>query len=353
MEPDRYHRQTLLPPIGRAGQGRLAAAHVVLVGCGALGSVLAEQLVRAGVGSLRVIDRDVVELTNLQRQVLFDESDAREGRPKAVAAARRLGEINSTVRVEPLATDFHAANAEALADLDGRPGTRRPDLILDGTDNVETRYLINDLSVKHSVPWVYGACVGMEGRVMPIRPPATACLRCVFPEPPGLAELPTCDTAGVLGPVAGVVASLQAVAAIKLLSGNVGAVGEELLAFDLWANRVRSVSTAGAKAPECKACGRGEYEFLNRRTDGRSISLCGRDAIQVRPPAGLGRVDLTRLASRLRAAGVVEQTPHLLRCELRESKGLRLTLFPDGRMIVAGTTDPDRARSLYARYVGN
>jgi adenylyltransferase/sulfurtransferase len=325
----------------------------VLVGCGALGSVLADQLVRAGVGSLRLIDRDLVELTNLQRQVLFDEADARDGLPKAVAAARRLSRINSDVQVEPLATDFHAGNAESLSGLDGKPGSRGPDLLLDGTDNVETRYLLNDLSVKHGIPWVYAACVGTEGRVMTIRPGITACLRCVFPEPPAAGELPTCDTAGVLGPVAGVVASMQAVAAIKLLCGNEGAVAEEMLRIDLWANRIRPVSLVGAKSPDCPTCGRREFAFLSRRAAaGRSTSLCGRNAVQVRPPAGVNSLDLATVAERLSRSGEVQRTPHLVRCRLSDAGDLQLTIFPDGRLIVAGTTNPDQARSLYARYVG-
>ena len=211
MEISRYHRQVLLPQIGQAGQERLAGARVLLVGCGALGSVIAEQLARAGVGLLRIADRDVVELTNLQRQVLFDERDVAEHTPKAVAAARRLKEINSEVRVEALICDVHAGNIEDFVD---------GDLIIDGTDNVETRYLVNDISVKHGLPWVYGACVGTEGRCMAVLPPEDACLRCVYPEPPSATELPTCDTAGVLGPAAALVASLQVTAAIRLLVGE-------------------------------------------------------------------------------------------------------------------------------------
>jgi adenylyltransferase/sulfurtransferase len=239
LTPDRYHRQTLLRQIGREGQKKLASSRALLVGCGALGTVLAEQLVRAGVGTIRIIDRDVVELTNLQRQTLFDESDAAEGVPKAIAAERRLGAINSAVRIEPIVADFHAGNAEELAG--------RPDVILDGTDNAETRYLINDLAVKHGITWVYGACVGTEGRVMTVRPGDGPCLRCLFPEPPTAGELPTCDTAGVLGPLAGIVASLQAVAAIKLLSGNAAALGREMTAIDVWSNRIRSIDTTDAR----------------------------------------------------------------------------------------------------------
>src|SRR5262245_34353204 len=213
---DRYHRQTLLPQIGEAGQRKLAGARVLLVGCGALGSTIAEQLARAGIGHLRNADRDIVELTNLQRQVLFDDSDAAGGLPKAVAAANRLSKINSTITIEPRVVDVDALNVEQLV--------AGCDMILDGTDNVATRYLVNDVAVKHTIPWIYGACVGTEGRVMTIRPGAGACLRCIFPQPPNASELATCDTAGVLGPVASVVGAMQALAAIKLLSGNADAI---------------------------------------------------------------------------------------------------------------------------------
>jgi adenylyltransferase/sulfurtransferase len=355
-QPDRYHRQTLLPQIGRAGQARLGASRALLVGCGALGTVIAEQLVRAGVGSLRIVDRDVVELSNLQRQTLFDESDAAEGVPKAVAAGRRLARVNSEVRVDAVVADFHAGNAQELAGIPA--GANAPagisgavDLLLDGTDNVETRYLLNDLSVKHGIPWVYGACVGTEGRAMTIRPAAaTPCLRCLFEEPPGPGELPTCDTAGVLGPLAGAVASMQAVAALKLLSGNAEAVAPQMLVFDVWANRIRAMDTTGARRPDCPTCGRRRFEFLDGAAR-RSVSLCGRNAVQVLPERR-GAVELASLAARLAGVGRVTRTPHLLRVDLPGDDPLRLTVFADGRLIVNGTTDRDRARSLYARYVG-
>jgi adenylyltransferase/sulfurtransferase len=344
---NRYHRQILLPQIGQAGQDRLAASHVLLVGCGALGCVLADQLVRAGVSSLRIVDRDVVELTNLQRQVLFDEEDARLVIPKAVAAAQRLGRVNSEVQIEPVVVDAHADNVEALAGLE--PRGRRADLVLDGTDNVETRYLLNDVSVKHGVPWVYGACVGTEGRVMTIRPPETACLRCVFPKPPEAGELPTCDTAGVLGPVAAAVASLQAVAAIKVLTGQGGTISDGLVTMDLWAGRLRSTSLADAKRPDCLTCGQRRFDFLDRPTH-RSVSLCGRNAVQITPSMAPAAFDLDRIAAKLRAFGSVEQSPYLVRCAFQ---GLQLTVFGDGRAIIHGTTSAEQARSIYARAVGS
>ncbi len=365
----RYHRQMLLPQIGEAGQRKLGAARVLLVGCGALGTVIAEQLVRAGVGFLRIADRDIVELTNLQRQVLFDEQDVREGLPKAVAAARRLGKINSSVRVDARVVDVHAGNVEELVQIGvhesgsgfrvpgsgariPEPGTRDPepvDLILDGTDNVETRYLINDLAIKWQIPWIYGAAVGAEGRMMAIRPGVTACLRCVFPEPPRPGELATCDTAGVLGPAVTVVAAMQAAAAIKLLSGNESAIAQQMLVLDLWADRIFPMSMAGAKREDCPTCGLKRFEFLDAMGGPGTVSLCGRNAVQIR---GAGGLNIEQMAGRLATAGSVERTPYFIRCVLRDVEGISLTLFPDGRLIVHGTPDPGRARSVAARFLG-
>lgn len=347
VDQDRYHRQVLLPQVGPAGQTRLAASHALLVGCGALGGMIAEQLVRAGVGSLRVVDRDVVEETNLQRQVLFDEADAREGLPKAVAAQRRLAEINSRVAVEAVVADVHSGNVESLAGFEGPD--RRADLVLDGTDNVETRYLINDACVKHGVPWAYGACVGTEGRVMPVLPGRTACLRCVFPAPPTGSELPTCDTAGVLGPVAGMVASLQAVMAIQMLAGRSDDVQSLLWVMDPWAGRMRAMSSE--RVPDCPTCDLRRFEFLERPA-GQSITLCGRRSVQVRPAEGQTKLDLDAAAAKLARVGEVVRTPYLVRCKLAGGSATELTLFSDGRLIVTGTTDRESARSLYARFVG-
>jgi len=349
LEVDRYHRQVLLPQIGPKGQAILGASRVLVVGCGALGCVIAEQLARAGVGSLVLVDRDVVEWTNLQRQTLFDESDARDAAPKAVAAKRRLERVNSTIQIDALVTDVHSGNIEQIAGLE-RGGTR-VHLILDGTDNVETRYLLNDVCVKHSVLWVYGACVGTEGRVMAIRPGVTPCLRCVFPTPPSGTELPTCDTAGVLGPAAGVVASLQVVAAMRVLCGAAEAQAEErLLAIDVWTGRMRSVA-AGARSPDCPTCGKRQFEFLDR-ADGPTAMLCGRRAVQVRPSRSSAPFDLAAAEVKLTRVGLVQRTPYLLRCRLNDAADVELTLFSDGRLIVTGTTDSDRAKSLYARYIG-
>ena len=336
---NRYHRQQLLPQTGVEGQRKISTSRVLLVGCGALGTVIADQLARAGVGFLRIVDRDVVELTNLQRQVLFDEEDARQGVPKAVAAANRLRRVNSTIAVDARVTDVHSENVEELIDVD---------VILDGTDNAETRYLVNDVSVKHGVPWVYGACVGVEGRVMAVVPGAGPCLRCVFAEPPGVGELATCDTAGVLGSAAAVVASYQVVAAIKVMTGS--NLLQEMVTLDAWSSRSRVVSLGDARRDDCPCCGQRRFEFLDRPSAG-SVSLCGRNAIQIRPSLA-GQLDLEEMSRRLAVAGDVRRSDHMVKCQLREDRSINLSLFADGRLIVYGTNDVARARTLAARLIG-
>jgi adenylyltransferase/sulfurtransferase len=339
---NRYHRQILLPQIGEKGQRALAASRVLLIGVGALGTVIADQLVRAGVGFLRIIDRDLVELTNLQRQMLFDESDAKQNLPKAIAAANRLRAVNSEVKLDPIIADVDAGNFEDFIE--------KSDLILDGTDNVATRYLINDVSVKHKIPWIYGAAVATEGRVMTILPGKTPCLRCVFPDAPSPGELPTCDTAGVLGSVSSVVASIQSVEAIKVLSGNAQAISQEMRVLDLWTNRLRAVSLDDARRTDCPCCGKHQYEFL--KSNHTSItSLCGRDAIQIR--GGRGRLDLDQLQQQLQKSGELTRTPYFLRIRLSDPKDVELTVFPDARTIVKGTTDAGRARAIFSRFIGD
>jgi len=347
---DRYHRQTLLPQVGAAGQEKLSRVRVLLIGCGALGTVIAEQLVRAGVGQLTIADRDTVELTNLQRQTLFDENDAAEETPKAIAAAARLRLINSEVEIRPLVTDVHSGNIEALAGLSANSGlnTQHSALILDGTDNASTRYLINDVAVKHGISWVYGGAVATEGRVMAIVPGKTPCLRCLFPTPPGAGDLPTCDTAGVLGMGATIVGAYQAMQAIKILVG--GEIEEQMLVMDFWPWRMRSVSTAEARRGDCRCCGQRQFDFLNARADS-TLSMCGRNAMQIRP-ALEGRMDLEKLATKLRRVGDVQRTVHLVRCQLWEMRGVGLTVFADGRTLIHGITDGGRAKSIYARFVG-
>jgi len=329
------------PPIGKAGQQRLADARVLLCGCGALGSVLANTLARAGVGRLKIVDRDLVEITNLQRQVLFDEEDVAQGVPKAVAAARKLARINSEVEIEPVVADVDPTNIAEFAS--------RADMILDGTDNFETRFLLNDYCVKHNVPWVYGGSIGAEGQVMTILPGVTPCLRCLMQDVPPPGTTPTCDTAGVLGPIVNVVASIQAVEALKVLSGNRDAICRKMYVFELWKGQARQVGLDALLQLDCPTCKRREFEWLDGKRTSRSVVLCGRNAVQLRL-ADRDPVPLTELAERLRQVGTVVQNEFLLRLETGECE---LTVFPDGRTIVHGTDDPARAKTLHAKYVGN
>jgi len=337
--PARYSRQVLFEEIGREGQARLMASRAVLVGCGALGTVQASFLVRAGVGTLRIIDRDFVEESNLQRQILFDEEDVKALLPKAVAAEKKLRATNSLVQVEGLVEDLNAASIGRL--LDGF------DLVLDATDNFDARFLINDYCVKKSVPWVYGACVGSYGLSFPILPGETACLRCVFETapPPGLS--PTCDTAGVIGPIVGLVASLQTAEALKILTGRRDRVTRKMSVTDLWEGRQSQIDLP-PRDPACPCCGRGEFPYLEGSLGSDTATMCGRNAVQIRRKDGL-KLDLDEVAKRLGQVGVVEKNRFLLRADI---DACRLTVFADGRAIVSGTTDAALAKSLYARYVG-
>jgi adenylyltransferase/sulfurtransferase len=331
---DRYSRQILFPGLGEQGQQRLLDARVVVAGCGALGSFQAGALARAGIGYLRIVDRDYVELSNLQRQWLFDECDVQQAMPKAAAAARKIAGINSGIRVEPVVADLTPSNVDEL--LGG------VDLILDGTDNFETRYLINDFAVERGVPWIYGAAVGSYGIAMPVIPGKTACLRCIYPDPPTGAQ-PTCETAGVLGTVTALIASLQVSEAIKILCGVEPA--RKLTTVDVWSGEIRQVGQPGPVA-DCPACGRRQFPYLTgeRRAP---VSLCGHNAVQIhereRP------LELRALAARLAPLGPVRANEFALRFE---APPYLLTIFPDGRAIIKGTTDIGVARSLYARYIG-
>ena len=339
MDPaarERYSRQILFPPLGEEGQERLLASRAVIVGCGALGSFQAGALARAGVGEIVLIDRDYVEPSNLQRQWLYTEADAAEALPKAVAAARRIAQLNSSIRVQAVIADLVPHNAEELLLPAG--------VLLDGTDNFDTRYLVNDVAVKHGVPWIYGAAVASYGLTMPILPGRSACLACLFPTPPGGPQ-PTCDTAGVLNVITSLVASLQVADALKILAGRGEEVEPRLLSVDVWANTFRSVSTR-QRDPECPVCGRREFRRL--AGEGRPpISLCGRNSVQIH--ARQHPIDLQALAETLRPLGEVRANEFALRffCAPYE-----MTVFPDGRTIIKGTTDVGIARSLYARYIG-
>ena len=337
--PNRYHRQILLPQIGEPGQARLAQSKILLIGCGALGTVIAEQLTRAGVGYLRIVDRDIVELTNLQRQTLFTESDAAAGLPKSIAAANRLRSINSTITIDPLISDVHSNNIEELA--------RQTNLILDGTDNAETRYLLNDTAVKNKIPWIYAAAIATQGRAMPILPNKSSCLRCIFPNPPTTGELPTCDTAGVLAPATTAIASLQTVLAIKILIGS--QIENELTSLDLWTNKFQTIHT-GDPNPTCPCCAMHNFEFLNQNIEQSAITLCGRNSVQIRPPRTA--ISLSQLAARLAPVAQIEQSDYFLRLHLNHDNNITMTIFPDGRTIIHGTTNITHARQLLAQYVG-
>ncbi|MDQ1590073.1 MAG: molybdopterin-synthase adenylyltransferase [Pyrinomonadaceae bacterium] len=326
--------------IGREGQARLSAARVLVVGCGALGSSQAEGLARAGVGHLRIVDRDFVEESNLQRQTMFTERDARERVPKAVAAARRIAEINSDVEAEPHVADVHHGNIEQLIE--------NCDLVLDGTDNFATRYLVNDACVKHEVNWVYGAAVGSYGVTMTVRPHQSPCLRCIFEETPPAASAETCDTAGVIMPIISIVAAVQVSEALKLLTGQTDALHRTLMQFDVWRNEWRRIKL-GEPSPDCPTCAHARYETLAAESVELASVLCGRDAVQISPRRPT-RVDLPALAERLRPTGDVQLNEYLLRLRTGD---FELTVFQDARAIIRGTDDMTTARSLYARYVGN
>lgn len=338
---DRYVRQIRFAPLGEEGQARLCVSRVLVCGCGALGSVLAATLVRAGVGHVRIVDRDFVETTNLQRQFLFDEQDVAEGLPKAVAAAQKLRKTNSQVCVEPIVADVNASNLEQFCD--------GMDAIVDGMDNFETRFLINDVAVKHRIPWVYGGCLGSEGQTMTILPGETPCLRCLMQDCPPPGSMPTCDTAGVLGPIVGVIASLEAMEAIKILSGRREAISRNLTVVELWDLSVRHVNVANLREQvDCPACKQGQYAWLQGQQGSQSAVLCGRNAVQLTYPGA--SVSLEHLAQRLEGVGEVRRNPFLLRLAV---DAYEITVFPDGRAIVGGTSDPAIARTLYAKYVGH
>ncbi len=334
---EKYSRQILFAPIGEAGQARLARSRVAIIGCGALGTVQASQLARAGVGTLRIVDRDFVEESNLQRQVLFDESDAAQNLPKAVAAERKLRAINSDIAVEGVVADFEPRNAEELV--------RGFAVILDGTDNFEARYLLNDVAVKSGVPWIYGAAVGSYAATMTIRPKHTACLACVFPAPPErLGD--TCDTVGVIAPAVAWAAAIQVTETLKLLLGRFAELHGKLMSADIWENRFQEVRPRRDTA--CRVCAVGEFKHLSGSSSSAG-ALCGRNAVQIRQ-SETRVLDLTALQRRLEPFGPVHGNNFLVRFELEP---FELTVFRDGRAIVKGTDDPAVARGLYAKYIGS
>ena len=359
---DRYHRQMLLGGFGEAGQQRLAESTALVLGCGALGSVVADLLARAGVGNLRIVDRDIVELTNLQRQVLFDERDVAAGLPKAEAAKRKLQQINSDVDVTAVVDDINHTNIERLAD--------GADILVDGLDNFETRYLANDLAVKRGLPYVYGAAVATTGMAFTVLPHgdgglpweqagegtlATPCFRCLFAEPPPAGSSPTCDTVGVLSSAVGAVANIQVAETLKVLTGRYDKVRRTLLTIDVWENEYLGLAVEQAYAEgDCACCKGRQFEYLDGRAGSSAVALCGRDAVQLRGREGDGPLDFDALAGRFAASIDVRQNEFMLVANIRDAdRQYELTVFRDGRTIVKGTHEPAVARTLFAKYVGS
>ena len=336
---ERYSRQILFPGIGKRGQEKLLNARILIVGCGALGASHAEMLSRAGVGHLRIVDRDFVEFTNLQRQTLYKESDAAERLPKAIAAKTRIAEINSEVDVEAIVADVNRSNVERLiADAD---------LVLDGTDNFQVRYLLNDACVKLGKTWIYGAAVSSYGTTMTIVPGETPCLRCIFEEMPDAGSAPTCDTAGVIMPIIASISAVQVSETIKLIVGDREALHRSLIQFDLWQNDWRKIKLSKPN-PDCLTCGANVYDFLDAESPEFSAVLCGRNAVQIAPPTPT-MIDLASFGEKLGHLSDVKANEYLVRFTSGENE---ITVFRDGRAIVKGTDDVSVARSLYARYVG-
>ncbi|TMD63846.1 MAG: thiazole biosynthesis adenylyltransferase ThiF [Chloroflexi bacterium] len=336
---DRYSRQTLFGPIGKEGQERLRSSAVTIIGCGALGTVLANNLCRAGIGRIVLADRDYIELNNLQRQILFDEEDITLGLPKAIAAAKKLRRINSDTTIEPLVEDINADGIEALV--------RDTDLVLDATDNFETRYLLNDVCIKHKRPWIYSGVIASYGVTMNIVPGDTACLRCVFPEMPLPGTTPTCDTAGVLNGIVGAISGVASTEAIKILLKS-EKMSRAMFWMDVWENTSERIELP--RQENCPACGQYHFEFLDELSGSSSTSLCGRNAVQVRNGKRGITLSLAELAERLRPVGEVRYNDFLLRFNV---DSYELTVFPDARAIIKGTDDEHIARSIYAKYIGN
>ncbi len=363
LDMSRYHRQMLLPGLGEQGQRKLLKSTALVVGCGALGTVIANMLARAGVGRLRIVDRDFIEITNLQRQVLFDEQDIADGLPKAEAARRKIATINSQVYVEAVVEDVNHTNVERLA--------ADADVIVDGLDNFETRFLLNDVAVKHAKPYVYGGAVGTTGMTYAILPHtpagdtpwerqadgvsrATPCLRCIFEQAPPPGMNPTCDTAGVLGPVVSIIANYQVAETLKILTGHYAAVRPTLLSIDVWENTVRQLKVARAyDVGECVCCRKRQFEFLEGKFASATSTLCGRNAVQIAQKLGGQKLDFDQIAGRLRPHGEVAVNKFMIRAAIADSgNAYELTVFPDGRAIVKGTKDVSVAKGIYAKYVG-
>jgi molybdopterin-synthase adenylyltransferase len=338
---ERYSRQILFQHIGVKHQKELTGSYAVVIGCGALGSVSSSYLARAGIGRLRIIDRDFIEESNLQRQILFDETDIEHNLPKAIAAQKKLQRANSNINVEGIVADLNYANAEYL--------TRGAGIILDGTDNFETRFLINDICVKNDIPWIYGACIGSKGLTMNIIPLQTPCLRCIFENLPQMGTFPTCDTAGVIGPIAGILASIQATEAIKILIKDFESINKSLLEIDVWNTKVKQLDIDDLRRlNNCPTCKSHNYEFLDAKDGVMTTLLCGKNAVQVMY-RNAGSVNLKQLAQKLSPIVDVSYNDFMLRFA---DKDFEFTVFPDGRAIIAGTNDLSIAKGLYSKYLG-
>ncbi len=338
---ERYSRQILFQHIGEDRQKLLMSSTAVVIGCGALGSISSSYLVRAGVGQLMIIDRDFIEENNLQRQMLFDENDISENLPKAIAAQRTLQKINSKVKIEGIVTDVNYSNIDDL--------TKNADIIIDGTDNFETRFLINDYCIKNTIPWIYGACIGSRGVVMNIIPTETPCLRCVFETMPQIGSFPTCDTAGVIGPIAGIIASFQVTEAIKILTGDHAFVNKNLLEIDVWKTKFREINISELKdINNCPTCKLHNYEFLEAEVGIMTTFLCGKNAVQVMS-RNTGNIDLRQLEQRLNPIADVICNDFMLKFMINNHS---FTVFADGRAIITGTADSSTAKSLYSKYLG-
>jgi adenylyltransferase/sulfurtransferase len=337
-QSDRYSRQARFSGIGAAGQERLRAGRVLVVGCGALGTVAVDLLARAGVGHVTVVDRDVVERSNLQRQLLFDEADAAAGTPKAVAAAEAVARINSEVEVRPIVADVTPDNVERIVG--------EAQVVIDGTDNFETRYLINDAAVKLGKPWIYGGCIGSQGMMLPILPGDTPCLRCVVEDSPPPGTSPTCETAGILGSTVNIVASFQATEAFKILCGRTNVLRRAMLVLDIWENDQHDLKVSRLK--DCPTCVGRRFDWLDGTLGSHTTTLCGRNAVQV-AQRSKERLSFETLAQKLSPLGAVTHNRFMLKFQVDE---FEFTVFPDGRAIIKGTSDIARAKSLYAQYVG-
>tara|TARA_B100001059_G_scaffold12583_2_gene10101 strand:+ start:2235 stop:3287 length:1053 start_codon:yes stop_codon:yes gene_type:complete len=350
MNHERYQRQMLIPEIGADGQARLSKARVLVAGCGALGCTIADLLARAGVGHLRIVDRDLVELTNLQRQVLFTESDV--GAPKAFAAARRLEAVNSDIEIEPHTKDINPSTVRKLA--------ADCDLIVDGLDNFETRYLLNDMAISCGIPYIYGGAVGSEGLSFTVLGDGAAdgspCLRCLFPEPPEPGTTATCDTAGVLGPLISMVGAHEALQAMKLILGKRDEVDRTLMRIDVWNNSIHRMD-ASRPVPDCPCCAKRDFQWLSGNRSSSMTVLCGQDAVQVLPAMETS-VDIEDLSRRLAPYGQFDVHDGIIRGRLHEERGgsgnpVELTVFEDLRALVGGVDSAERARAIYDRYIGS